>query len=68
MRIATEIMEKVEQKEEDIKNFHRCIDVLICPKCGKPLEKMEVDDPNFKDLKYTCSNRVCNFEHTKLGK
>jgi len=65
MYISTEIMEEVERKEADIKNFHRCINVLICPKCGGPLEKKEVKDPNLLDNEYTCTK--CEFKHTKQG-
>lgn len=65
MYISTEIMKEVERKEEQTKNFNRCIDVQICPKCGGPLEKKATDDPNFIDFTYTCHK--CKFEHTKLG-
>ena len=65
MHISTEIMEEVERQEEYNKNFNRCINVLICPKCGGPLEKKEVEDPNFLDSEYTCTK--CEFKHTELG-
>lgn len=65
MQIASDIMKIVEKKEEYKKNFNRCLDVLVCPKCGETLEKKMLDDPNFIDFKLTCNN--CGFTREKLG-
>ena len=52
-----EILEKVEQLEEDDYYIHRCLNVKVCPGCGRDLLNSETANKFFK-----CE---CGFKYTK---
>lgn len=62
MLVSAQIMYKVEAKEVDNKNLNRCLDVLICPKCGEALTKFGISED--LDVKYGCSK--CQFTHIRM--
>lgn len=57
MVISNEILKIVAEKEENNLNFDRCLNVLVCPKCGNSLNSKCGD--NFTDYKCT----LCGFKY-----
>lgn len=64
MHIPEGIMNIVERKEEDSRNFHRCLCVSICPQCGDGLKAKDVGGDHLIRTEYTCTK--CHFTHTRL--
>jgi hypothetical protein len=60
MEISEEIMKKVEEAEDDNRNFNRCIAVGICPRCGNRLNHSITD---VVKKTFTCSSSICDFTH-----
>lgn len=65
MYVGKKIMDKVAEAEENNKNFYRCIDAQICPKCGHFLNRHMTKDENLPDEVFECTGRTCEFKHTR---
>jgi len=58
--IASDILKSVCVYEELQKNFKRCLDAGICPKCGG---RLEVTCGRDEDIIYKCSVPHCDFKY-----
>jgi predicted RNA-binding Zn-ribbon protein involved in translation (DUF1610 family) len=56
-------MRKVRTQEENNRDFDRCLDQHVCPKCGEDLKSEDMGDENLVDTKYTCAS--CGFENIR---
>jgi len=59
--ISIDIVERVVAREKLLKDFKRCLDTQICPKCGADLVVISDDDEHFMSYGYTCT--YCDFKH-----
>lgn len=55
--IPKDIVEKVEAREQLIRDFNRCLAVYICPRCGNTLVTTDTDETTT----FECPS--CKFEH-----
>lgn len=61
MRVEIGIINEVRKIENELNNFDRCLNVLICPKCGSELMRMKLNW--FSPEMYECLQ--CKFTYKR---
>lgn len=56
------VMDRVKEKEKFKYYLGRCLDALVCPKCGEDLKRINgLDENTFICKDYECTNPNCGF-------
>jgi len=64
MRVGKSIMDIVEEREKTKENLNRCLNTLVCPRCGYDLT-VGISSNGKKEL-FVCISSACTFSAERV--